>query len=127
MSFFSFFFFLFFFFFCPFFFFFSFYQTKPNTTQHNAKATNKTIYEIPSFVLQDNTRNHGPGSQGSAVEADGAFGRLIGGEQAEAVVARMNTQPGGSRGSGFVSNPANFIRILSMKVRAADGTRLPLA
>ena len=50
----------------------------------------------PAFYVStvDNTRNHGPGSQGSKTEADSCFGRLAD-ANSEAVVERRELQPGG--------------------------------
>lgn len=69
----------------------------------------------PEFYIStvDNTKNHGPGSQGSATEADGCFGKIWKGID---VVDRMKKQPGKSKPSGFVSDPHNYIRINSMRL-----------
>lgn len=69
----------------------------------------------PAFYIsiQDNTNNHGPGSQGSKTEADGCFGRLVRGKK---VVARMKKQPGEKDGNGFLNDEKNNIRILGMRL-----------
>jgi len=69
----------------------------------------------PAFYIStvDNTRNHGPGSQGSKTEADGCFGRIIEGED---VVKRMQKQPGRTKPSGFIDKPSNFIKIESLTI-----------
>lgn len=71
----------------------------------------------PAFYISqvDNTANHGPASQGSKTEADGCFGRLAD-DASKAVARRMNLQPGAEKGAGFISNPANFIVIQSVRV-----------
>jgi hypothetical protein len=70
----------------------------------------------PEFYIStvDNTENHGPASQGSKTEADSCFGKIVDGFE---VVKRMQKQPGGSKGSGFVSDSNNFIRITALHVR----------
>lgn len=62
---------------------------------------------------RDNTRNHGPGSQGSKTEADGIIGKIID-ENGIEVVKRMRTQPGNSPKNGFVQDPKHYINITSM-------------
>ena len=58
----------------------------------------------------DNTRNHGPASQGSKSEADVCWGRLAD-PASEAVVMVMQKQKGGSKGSGFITDSSNFVSI----------------
>lgn len=69
----------------------------------------------PEFYIStvDNVQNHGPGSQGSASEADTCFARVADGID---VVQRMTKQPGGRPPSGFVSPPENFIKITSLRL-----------
>jgi cyclophilin family peptidyl-prolyl cis-trans isomerase len=69
----------------------------------------------PEFYIStvDNSWNHGPASQGSKTEADSCFGKIVDGFD---VVARMQKQPGGAKGSGFVEDSKNFIRITSLKL-----------
>uniref|UniRef100_A0A6C0BSR9 Uncharacterized protein n=1 Tax=viral metagenome TaxID=1070528 RepID=A0A6C0BSR9_9ZZZZ len=64
---------------------------------------------------RDNTRNHGPGSQGSKTEADCILGKLIGKYDID-VVKRMRTQPGNSPKNGFVHDSSNFIFIERMRL-----------
>lgn len=78
------------------------YAGRPSTAGH--------IY----ISTRDNSRNHGPGSQGSKTEADGMVGKIIGGEHDMEVVKRMRTQPGASEKNGFVHDPNFFIKIHSM-------------
>jgi hypothetical protein len=68
----------------------------------------------PAFYIStvDNTRNHGPGSQGSKTEADSCFGKIIDGFD---VVKRMQKQPGAGP-SGFINKDENYIRIPSFKL-----------
>jgi hypothetical protein len=54
------------------------------------------------------------GSQGSDSEADGCFGKLQ--AQSIDVVKRMQTQPGANKPMGFVNNPANHIKIVSVRL-----------
>lgn len=69
----------------------------------------------PAFYIstQDNKKNHGPGSQGHATEADTCFAKI---SQGIEVVQRMKTQPGARPPSGFVGEPENFIKITSLKL-----------
>lgn len=64
----------------------------------------------PAFYIStvDNSKNHGPASQGSKTEADGVFGSIYKGFS---VVERMKKQPGKSPPSGFIMSAANFIKI----------------
>ena len=71
---------------------------RPSSAQH--------IY----ISTRDNTRNHGPGSQGSKTEADGIIGKIIDDNDIE-VVKRMRTQPGNSPQNGFVHDEQYFINI----------------
>jgi hypothetical protein len=65
----------------------------------------------PAFYIsiEDNTDNHGPGSQGSKTEADACFGRIVRGKH---VAQRMKKQPGPKDANGFLSDTTNNIRIL---------------
>jgi hypothetical protein len=74
---------------------------RPSSAQH--------IY----ISTRDNTRNHGPGSQGSKTEADGIIGKIIDDNDIE-VVKRMRTQPGNSPQNGFVHDEQYFINITFM-------------
>eukprot|EP01041_Mallomonas_annulata_P003208 gene3208-6337_t len=69
----------------------------------------------PEFYIStvDNTDNHGPGSQGSNTEADGCFGKVL---QGEAVVKRMQKQPGKAGPNGFIDKAENYIKIVSLKL-----------
>jgi hypothetical protein len=71
----------------------------------------------PAFYIStlDNTRNHGPGSQNSATEADSCFGKLAD-KESEAVVERMKLQPGAKPPNGFVFPSENYIQIKSVKI-----------
>ena len=81
----------------------------------------------PAFYIsiKNNTRDYGPGSQGSATEADGIFGKLVEsgarGATTAATVERMKEQPGGSPDLGFVKESENWIRIKSTRVVYSDG------
>ena len=70
----------------------------------------------PEFYIStvDNTRNHGPGSQGSKTEADSCFAKVVGGAD---VIERMKNQPG-AKGMGFISNQANYIFVEDIALRA---------
>lgn len=70
----------------------------------------------PAFYIStvNNVQNHGPGSQGSATEADGCFGRVQ--AQSIDVIKRMQQQPGAGKPMGFVNNPKNHIKIVALKV-----------
>jgi hypothetical protein len=72
----------------------------------------------PAFYIStvDNTHNHGPASQGSKTEADGCFGKILGGGEVEAVVNRMKLQPGAQKPNGFVSPASNHIAIESVRL-----------
>jgi len=67
----------------------------------------------------DNVRNHGPGSQGSATEADACFAKLVGAEAKSGpsveVVKRLAKQPGGKKPNGFVESASDFVIIESFK------------
>lgn len=70
----------------------------------------------PEFYIStvDNTRNHGPGSQGSKTEADACFAKIVDGFD---VVDRMKRQAGGAPnggGLGFVRNSEDYIQILTV-------------
>jgi cyclophilin family peptidyl-prolyl cis-trans isomerase len=69
----------------------------------------------PSFYIsiEDNTNNHGPGSQGSKTEADTCFGRVVRGKE---VVRRMKKQPGAKDANGFVSDEKHNIKILDLNL-----------
>lgn len=77
----------------------------------------------PEFYIStvDNSQNHGPASQGSATEADSCFGKIIDNGDVE-VVQRMKTQPGAGKGSGFISDSKNFIKIVSLKLAHSEAT-----
>lgn len=62
----------------------------------------------------DNTRNHGPGSQGSKTEADAVFGSVD--SVSIGVVKRMSRQPGAKGGAGFINDGSKHIQIVSMKL-----------
>jgi len=68
----------------------------------------------PEFYIStvDNTRNHGPGSQGSKTEADSCFAKIVDGFD---VVERMRSQPA-PKGLGFVTDPGDFIHILGVDI-----------
>mmetsp|Transcript_19948 Transcript_19948/g.59426 ORF Transcript_19948/g.59426 Transcript_19948/m.59426 type:complete len:276 (+) Transcript_19948:128-955(+) len=71
----------------------------------------------PEFYVStvDNTRNHGPGSQGSKTEADSCFAKVVRGQD---VVRRMQNQPG-AKGMGFISDPKMYIVVEDIALRAA--------
>ena len=71
----------------------------------------------PAFYIStlDNVQNHGPASQGSATEADGCFGKIANAEGIR-VVKRMLKQPGGAKGSGFIMDANNNIKIVGMRL-----------
>jgi hypothetical protein len=63
----------------------------------------------------DNTRNHGPASQGSKTEADACWGKLA--DEASIAVAKvMNKQKGGAKGSGFISDKNHWISIEAIRL-----------
>jgi len=78
----------------------------------------------PAFYIStvDNTDNHGPASQGSKSEADGCFGRVV---EGEAVVLRMQKQPGKTKPSGFVDKRENFITINSLRLLNKGEYKIP--
>jgi len=75
--------------------------------------------------IQDNTRNHGPGSQQkkNPYEADACFGHIIEGFD-DVVVKRITRMPGGP---GFINDPTKHVLIKRMTIYvpvsddAADG------
>lgn len=69
----------------------------------------------PEFYIStvDNTKNHGPASQGSKTEADSCFGRIISGFD---VVEKMKKQPGAGP-NGFINSPEDYIRIPSITLK----------
>lgn len=77
----------------------------------------------PAFYIStvNNTRNHGPASQGSALEADSCFGRIVGGF---AVAKRMYEVWGTKQGGldfkadkmGFIPDRSHWVEILAMKI-----------
>ena len=75
----------------------------------------------PEFYIstEDNTKNHGPGSQGSNVEADSCFGKLLINSIDNNIntVKRIQKQPGGTPPYGFIEKPINFIDIVDMKLK----------
>ena len=80
----------------------------------------------PAFYINtiDNTKNHGPGSQGSATEADSCFGRVLT-KKDEVMVEWMRQQPGGSGRNSFIEDKANHIKIVAAHV-LKENERLPL-
>ena len=85
-------------------------------------CTVSTIYTGgPEFYIsiEDNTKNHGPGSQGSNVEADSCFGKLLINSIDDNIntVKRIQKQPGGTPPYGFIEKPINFIDIVDMKLK----------
>ena len=70
----------------------------------------------PAFYIstEDNTRNHGPGSQGSETEADGCFGKLAD-THSIGIATLMKEQPGAGK-SGFITPRSNWISITGMRV-----------
>ena len=80
------------------------------TLGYAGRPSNNAAFYIS---LIDNTRNHGPASQGSASEADSVIGKIKD-KESIAVVKRMSKQKGGAKGSGFISDNTKFIKILSM-------------
>lgn len=63
----------------------------------------------------DNTRNHGPGSQGHKTEADACFAKLVG-EESIATIDRLELQPGARGGNGFVSPKSNYVEITAFSL-----------
>ena len=63
----------------------------------------------------DNTNNHGPGSQGSATEADGCFGKVLEGFD---VIDRIKKHPK-TANMGFINGHEDQINISSMKLLTA--------
>jgi len=56
--------------------------------------------------------NHGPGSQGSATEADACFGKILSGVD---VVHRIQRMPGANPDRNyFVDDEKNHVKILSI-------------
>ncbi|KAJ8601401.1 hypothetical protein CTAYLR_005019 [Chrysophaeum taylorii] len=72
----------------------------------------------PEFYIStlDNTRNHGPGSQGSKTEADSCFAKIVEGFD---VVERMRRQPA-PPGLGFVHDSKEYINILGVDILNYD-------
>ena len=74
----------------------------------------------------DNSKNHGPGSQGAKAtnEADACFARVLpkseGGGDGLDAVKRMKGQPGGKGPNGFVSGQKNYIDITSFPLLPAQ-------
>lgn len=66
----------------------------------------------PEFYIStvDNSKNHGPGSQGSETEADACFAKVVEGVE---IVEKMRQQPA-PPGLGFVRDKQDFIRILGV-------------
>jgi len=60
----------------------------------------------------DNTQNHGPGSQGSATEADGCFGKVLEGFD---VVEQIKKHPK-TANMGFINDRDAHIKISNMKL-----------
>lgn len=98
------------------------YAGRPGTIKHVSSviiSCQVVFLGGPAFYIstQDNSVNHGPGSQGSKTEADSCFGRIYKGED---VVERMKLQPGKSEPMGFVKDHKNYINIPSMKFIKID-------
>merc|ERR1719387_2077372 len=68
----------------------------------------------PAFYIStiDNTRNHGPGSQGSATEADACFGRVVQGHGiVDKIQAEWASSPHEKDRNGFVKDTRNWIPV----------------
>lgn len=89
------------------------YPHKQWTLGYAGRPSSQAAFYISTV---DNSANHGPGSQGSKTEADCIIGELLDEAQIE-VAKRMRNQPGGGKGSGFISDKSNFINIKSMTLR----------
>ena len=65
----------------------------------------------PAFYIStvDNTRNHGPGSQGSKTEADGCFGRVRMEEAATKTAAERLFHVWGHKATGFAKDRMGFL------------------
>lgn len=81
------------------------YAGRPSTASH--------IY----ISTRDNSKNHGPGSQGSKTEADCTVGSIIGGVNDIKVIERMRKQPGASKKNGSVEDKNNHIQIVDLRIR----------
>jgi hypothetical protein len=81
------------------------YAGRPSTASH--------IY----ISTRDNSKNHGPGSQGSKTEADCIVGTIIGGMNDIKVIERMKKQPGASKKNGSIEDPNNHIQIIDLRIR----------
>lgn len=70
----------------------------------------------PAFYIStiDNTRNHGPASQGSASEADSCFAEVE--ESSHDIVNFMQEQPGADHNYGFIDDDTNWIIIHNFTV-----------
>jgi hypothetical protein len=64
----------------------------------------------------DNTRNHGPASQGSKTEADACLGKIVMNDENIAIVEKMKRQKGNGN-NGFVTDRNNYITINSLKMK----------
>lgn len=76
----------------------------------------------PAFYIStvDNTKNHGPGSQGSETEADACFGKILRGLD---VVHRIQRMPGADPDQNyFVADESNHVKILSIDRMEASPT-----
>mmetsp|Transcript_21022 Transcript_21022/g.27253 ORF Transcript_21022/g.27253 Transcript_21022/m.27253 type:complete len:380 (-) Transcript_21022:307-1446(-) len=74
----------------------------------------------PEFYISilDNSKNHGPGSQGSKYgEADSCFATIIDGFDD---LQRMKNQPGAQPPNGFIKESTNFIYILGVDILNYD-------
>ena len=72
----------------------------------------------------DNVRNHGPGSQGSATEADSCFAKVVGGFDAFERLKDAWGRGGGFEADrmGFLARQEQWVEISSIKMRAAGGS-----
>ena len=75
----------------------------------------------PAFYVStiDNTYNHGPGSQGSKTEADGCFGRVVGGVDVVDRLAKVwgKTQHGFQADRmGFLAKQEEQVKIVALRI-----------
>ena len=90
------------------------YPHKKWTLGYAGRPSSRSAMYISNL---DNTRNHGPASQGSKTEADCIIGELAD-EASIAVAKEMTKQKGGAKGSGFISDKSKFVHISSLRVMA---------